>query len=474
MRKTEASQAVPRRYRLLGLLFGVAVIAAVAGASSRSAQAVLPALPNTIQQWNKIAEDTVVGSGAFQGEGEIYMSYASLAVYDAVVAIEGGSEPYGPAIDAPAGASVDAAVVEAAYRTLSAYFPSSCNPTNAACMALGASLLTNYNLAMAAIPAGPAKASGTAVGLAAANSIIALRTGDGRLTPIGTTSSFETTDPGPGVWRLTPPAFLVPQTPWLGSVQPFLLKSPGQFHPEPPIPLSSREWVRQFNEVKSYGSATSAVRASDQTATAWFYTANVIRQFNTAARDLASARALDTRDTARLLAMVNTVSADALMSVLNAKYRFLFWRPVTAIAGAGVCPSQPSAVTADGYGPVPGFDDGNAATVEDPCWRPLVTTPNHPEYPAAHGTNTSAMAEVFAEFLGTDQIDLDIRGFDAAGAPGNLNAVHHFDTAAQLREEIIGARLWGGIHYRRSSEAGVHLGQKVAHFGLNHAFKTTG
>ena len=198
----------------------------------------------------------------------------------------------------------------------------------------------------------------------------------------------------------------------------------------------------------------------------------MIRQFNIAARDLATARALDTRDTARLLAMVNTVSADALMSVLNAKYRFLFWRPVTAIAGAGVCPSQPSAVTADGYGPVPGFDDGNAATVEDPCWRPLVTTPNHPEYPAAHGTNTSAMAEVFTEFLGTDQIDLDIRGFDAAGPAGNFNAVHHFDTADQLREEVINARLWGGIHYRRSSEVGVHLGQKVAHFGLNHAFKT--
>ena len=473
MRKIETSQAVPRRYRLLGLLVGVAVVATVAGASSRSAQAVLPALPNTIQQWNKIAENTVVGSGAFQGEGEIYMSYASLAVYNAVVAIQGGSEPYGPAIAAPAGASVDAAVVEAAYRTLSTYFPSSCNPANAACMALGASLLTDYNLAMAAIPTGPAKASGSAVGLAAAKSIVALRTGDGRLTPIGTTSSFETRDPGKGVWRLTPPMFLVPQTPWLGSVQPFLLKSPGQFHPEPPIRLSSREWVRQFNEVKSYGGATSAVRTSDQTATAWFYTANVIRQFNIAARDLATARALDTRDTARLLAMVNTVSADALMSVLNAKYRFLFWRPVTAIAGAGVCPSQPSAVTADGYGPVPGFDDGNAATVEDPCWRPLVTTPNHPEYPAAHGTNTSAMAEVFAEFLGTDQIDLDIRGFDAAGPAGNFNAVHHFDTAAQLREEVIGARLWGGLHYRRSSEAGVQLGQKVAHYGLNHAFNSS-
>jgi hypothetical protein len=444
--------------RILGLVVGVAVVAAVGAATSRNAQAVLPPLPNTVQQWNKIAEDTVLASGAFQGEGEIYMGYASLAVYDAAVAIQGGFEPYGPAISAPTGASLDCAVVEAAYRTLRHYF----STFPALVASLGgyySDALSPSNLNGCTADAG----KGTSVGLAAANSIIALRTGDGRMTPVGTTSSFETKAPGPGVWRLTPPAFLVPQTPWLGSVQPFLLNSPGQFRPEPPIPLSSQEWVRQFNEVKSYGGAASTVRTSDQTATARFYTANVIRQFNQAARDLATARALGELETARLVAMVNTVSADALMSVLNAKYRFLFWRPVTAI--------DPTAVTADGFGPVPGFNDGNAATIEEPGWRPLVATPNHPEYPAAHGTNTSAMAEVFSEFLGTDDIDLDIHGFDAAGLPGNLDAVHHFDTADQLREEVINARLWGGIHYRRSSEVGVHLGLKVAHYGINHAFR---
>ena len=189
----------------------------------------------------------------------------------------------------------------------------------------------------------------------------------------------------------------------------------------------------------------------------------MIRQFNIAARDLATAHALSLLQTARLLAMVNTASADALMSVLNAKYKFLFWRPVTAI--------DPTNVTADGYGPVPGFDDGNPRTAEEPGWLPLVTTPNHPEYPAAHGTNTSAMAEVFSEFLGTDSIDLDLHGFDAAGPPGNLNAVRHYDTADELRSEVVNARLWGGIHYRFSSEAGVSLGRKIAHYGLNHAFK---
>jgi hypothetical protein len=449
------------RARMFGLLAGLAVVAAVGATTSRNAEAVLPPLPNTVQQWNKIAEDTVVGSGAFQGEGEIYMSYESLAVYDAVVAVQGGFEPYGPVISAPTGASLDCAVVEAAYRTLRHYF--STFP------ALVASLDGYYSEALSPSNLNGCTGDagkGTSVGLAAANSIVALRTGDGRMTPVGTTSSFETKDPGPGVWRLTPPAFLVPQTPWLGSVQPFLLKSAGQFRPEPPIPLSSTEWVRQFNEVKKYGGATSTARTAEQTATARFYTANVIRQFNRAGRDLATARTLGELETARLLAMVNTVSADALMSVLNAKYRFLFWRPVTAI--------DPTSVTADGFGPVPGFDDGNPATVEEPGWRPLVTTPNHPEYPAAHGTNTSAMGEVFSEFLGTEQIDLDLHGFDAAGAAGNLDAVRHYDTVDQLRNEIIGARLWGGLHYRRSSEAGVHLGRKVAHYGLNHALKPAG
>src|SRR6478735_9419386 len=116
--------AVSRRSRATALLVGIAIAVVIGGAASRNAQAVLPALPNTVQQWNKIAEDTVVGSGAFQGEGEVYMSYTATAVYDAVVAIEGGSVPYGPAINAPAGASVDCAVVEAAYRTLSHYFSS--------------------------------------------------------------------------------------------------------------------------------------------------------------------------------------------------------------------------------------------------------------------------------------------------------------------------------------------------------------
>ena len=100
-----------------------------------------------------------------------------------------------------------------------------------------------------------------------------------------------------------------------------------------------------------------------------------------------------------------------------------------------------------------------------------MTTPNHPEYPAAHGGITSAMTEVFTTFLGTNRINVDIHGFDAAGPAGNLNAVRHFDMPNHLRHEIIDARLWAGLHYHFSGVAGVVLGRKVARYDLRHAFQ---
>jgi hypothetical protein len=445
---------------LLALTAAAALAAAASTGTTRNAAAALPP-GNTVTQWNKIAEDTVVGSGAFQAEGFIYMAYASTAVYNAVVAIEGGYEPLDSTITAPAGASVECAVVEAAYRTLRYYFSSF--------PVLVANLDANYAEALSASNLDGCTAdggAGTGVGLAAANQVISNRTTgpnpDGRLTPIGVTSSFPTLPPGPGVWRLTPP-FAAPQTPWVANVRPFVLQGLGQFLPDPPPSLQSNEWVEAFNEIKAYGAANSSVRSDEQTNLARFELANVVRQYNRVGRDIAAARGLGLLETARLASMVNLVGADALGSALYAKYHYLLWRPVTAI--------DPTAVIADGFGPVPGYDDGNPATVEQTGWRPLLTTPNHPEYPCAHCVITSAMAEVFSSFLGTNRIDLDIHGFDPAGPAGNLDAVVHFGTASELRREIIDARIWAGLHYRFSGVAGVVLGRKVAKFDLRHAFR---
>ena len=465
-----------RRLGWISRVLAIAAIALVVAASAgtRNGAAALPP-GNTVAQWNKIAEDIVVGSGTNLPEGFPYMAYVSAAVYDAAVAIDGGYAPYGPAIDASAGASVDAAVVEAAYRTLWAYFPpQACNPASAPavytfCLQARPTLDAVYAQALSAIPDGQAKADGQAVGLQAANDIVALRSGDGRMTPIGITSSFPTLPAAPGVWRLTPPLFLAPQTPWLANVRPFLLQSLDQFLPDPPPSLQSQEWAEAFNEIKAYGAANSSVRTPEQTAIARFWSANTVRQYNQVGRDIADARGLGLLETERLAAMINLVGADALMSCFHAKYHYLLWRPVTAINGS----LDPTAVTNDGFGPVPGHDDGNPSTLEQPGWRPLLTTPNHPEYPAAHGVITSAMAEVFSTFLDTNHINLDIHGFDPAGPAGNLAAVQQFDKPNDLRRQIIDARVWAGVHYRFSGVAGVVLGRNVAKYDLRHAFQPT-
>ncbi len=426
------------RRHVLAVAIAITAVAftGIAGTAQNAAAALPPG--NAIEQWNKIAENTVVGSGAFQNEGLIYMAYESAAVYDAVVAIEGDYAPYGAPIAAAAGASANAAVVEAGYRTLVNYFPTQ-----------AATLDAQYAEALALIPDGTAKNDGKTVGLAAANQNINLRNGDGRVTPIGLSTSFSTVAQAPGVWRLTPP-FALPQTPWVGNVRPFILGSADQVLPDSPPSLQSSDWVEGFNEIKSYGAANSSMRTTDQTNVARFWSANVIRQYNAA--------------------MVNVVAADAQISVMHAKYHYLFWRPVTAINGG----LDATAVTSDGFGPVPSYGDGNAATAEQAGWRPLLTTPNHPEYPAAHGSLTSAMAEVFSSFLGTSRIDVTIHGFDPSGAAGNLNAVRHFDMANDLRNEIIDARMWAGVHYRFSGVAGVVLGRKVAKYDLRRAFQPVG
>jgi VCPO second helical-bundle domain len=436
----------------IATVLAVAVALVAAGGATRNASAAVLPPGNAVEQWDKIAEDTILGSGAQQIEGFLYMSYVSTSMYDAVTAIQHGSDkPLLPKFKAWRKASQDAAVAEAAYRTLSNYFPTA-----------SATLDPLYTQALSAIPDSRAKAAGQRVGLVAAMQVINERTGDGRMTPIATTSTFPTLAPAPGVWRLTPP-YAAAQTPWIANVRTFILKKATQFLPPPPPSLASQTWMDAFNEVKTYGSSTSTLRTPDQTAIAKFWTANVVRQYNAVAREIVDIRGLDTLASARLIAMVNVIAVDNGISVMYAKYRYLFWRPITAI--------DPSSVQADGFGPAPGLNGGNPATVEQPGWKPLLAIPNHPEYVSAHSALTAAMAAVFASVLGTPNINLDITGFDAAGPPGNFNAVHHFARSDDMVAEVTNARVWGGLHYRFSCIAGAALGRSVAHWDLTHAFK---
>jgi len=386
--------------------------------------------------WNLNAVTAVrnAAPAKFQTEGLIYMSYVQAAVYDAVTKIMGRYVPYHDFSANTAGASPEAAAIAASYNTLIVYLG---DPDG--------SLAAKYTAAIAALP-DAGKAQGIAVGQAAAADVVALRAQDGRNAATATYGAI-----GPivaGTWQVVPPSTTA-QTPWVAFMQPFLLKSPDQFRPDPPPTLSSAAWATEFNETKLYGAKNGAVRTPDQTATAYFWNANVINQVNQTFRDFAIQHSLDLGDTARLLAMGELVETDAGIACFDAKYNYLFWRPYTAIRGADL--------------------DGNPDTVADPNWLPLVNTPNHPEYPAAHDCLTGALSALLAAVAGTDRINADIWGATDGGT--TLTVKRHFDTADALQTEIVNARVWIGFHFRQSAVEGVVLGRKVAHWAMKRYFR---
>jgi hypothetical protein len=219
---------------------------------------------------------------------------------------------------------------------------------------------------------------------------------------------------------------------------PFTMTSASQFFPdEPPPALTSPEWADDYNQVKTLGAVNSTVRTPQQTEIGLFWTEPTSKQYARAFRALALGRALNTSDTARLFAVVWTAVADSFIGCWNAKYQFSFWRPVTAIQNAGLA--------------------GNPATVPDPTWMSLGTTPNHPEYPSAHGCLTGAVAEILKGYFGTPNVS-----FTVSSTFFNPAHVHTFDSTKDLEQEVGNARIYAGFHYHHSVVQGFVLGHHVA------------
>jgi len=229
----------------------------------------------------------------------------------------------------------------------------------------------------AIIASAQAKADGTATGEAAAAILIAARAGDGLEANVP-----YTTGNGPGVWQPTPPAFLAALTPWLGQMRPFTMKSADQFLPAGPTPLTSERWVVEYNVTRLFGDMNSTVRTVAQGEIGLFWAGHTGQQYSRAFGYLAQNYKLDVMDSARLLAVLWTGYADTGIACWNAKFTYNFWRPVTAIRSGG----------------------GNSELMADGGWTSLATTPNHPEYPAAHGCVTEVSSSLVADFFGTAKV----------------------------------------------------------------------
>ena len=369
----------------------------------------------------------------YQTEGLVYTSYVQAAVYDAVMKISHRYRLYHQ-FEADAGdGSLEAAVISASYHTLVFYLG---DP--------GSSLAAKYSSAIAALPAGHETDAGVAVGRAAADDIESLRAHDGRNASVSNACPVPTNPPTPGAYLCSPPPSAQSlQTPWLASMRPFLLTGAEQVRAPAPPALDSAQYADDLAETRAYGASNSSVRTPDQRATAWFWNGNAINALNQTLRDVAVQHHMDLVDTVRLLAMGVLVTTDAGIACFDSKYHWLRWRPVTAIRA-----------------------DGDPA---DASWTPLVTTPNHPEYPSQHGCTTTALAEVIASALGTRAIDVTIPG--AENGSTTLTTSRMFHTVLDLEAELVNARVWIGFHYRTSVIRGEDLGTAVAEWALARYFQ---
>jgi len=146
--------------------------------------------------------------------------------------------------------------------------------------------------------------------------------------------------------------------------------------------------------------------------------------------------------------MLSTVASDALIACWDSKYTYGFWRPVTAIRAGG----------------------GNPDLTPDPTWIGLVTTPNHPEYPAAHGCFSGSVVEVLQAYFHSDRLNFTM----TSAAPGLLQPVRSYSRFSQVLTDILNARVYGGMHYRNSTTVGAELGRNVARQALANYFLPKG
>jgi len=215
---------------------------------------------------------------------------------------------------------------------------------------------------------------------------------------------------------------------------PWAIAAPEQFRPAGPPSVTSTQYTADYNEVAAIGSSSSVTRTSDQTQIAVFWNGNTPIMWNRAARFASEQRHLTLSQNSRLFALMNVAMADAVIACWEAKYHYNFWRPITAIRL--------------------GSTDGNPDTTEDAAWTPLLTTPNHPDYPSGHATVSPAAAQVLLSYF-DENTALTLTSETTPGIE------RQYTSFSQAVQEAFDARIYGGIHFRTACADGRATGNQV-------------
>lgn len=414
------------------LLIGIAATPSPSAAAPR----------DPVLEWIDVMNTTVIAEGTNPLATSRVVALVSASVFDAVNGIDPHFRPLHVKPNAPQDASRRAAAIQAAYVILVDLYPRQTG-----------TLTTQRNASLAALAStvnAQSIAAGVGWGQTVADAIWAWRLTDGIAPPpppfegvlgiVGTPGAV-------GAWRPTPLLNAPGAGPQFASMTPWVLARPSQFRLPPPLALDSPEYAVDLNELKIMGIFAGSSRTTDQSELALFWAGNTPLYWNRIAAQLAAERGLNLTENAHLFALLNVTMADAAIACWDSKYRYVFWRPITAIR-AGLTPAD-----------------------ADPTWVPWLDfypggTPAHPEYPSGHSTVSGSAAFVLAAAFGENTaftVTSDVR-------PGTRSFSSFSDAVA----EIANARVFGGIHFRTSCVRANTLGRAVANYVSRHALRARG
>ncbi|HQZ30285.1 MAG TPA: vanadium-dependent haloperoxidase [Arenimonas sp.] len=393
-------------------VLGMGAVAVLAMAVSPGVSAGV--INGVLSQWNLQAEACE--------DGPIDLAaMVNVAMFEAVNGIAGKYTPYLPQSPSGGRGSMDAAAASAAHDVLVALCPDQAE------MFAGP-----LKASLAEVKDAAARDGGARLGKAAAAALIAARADSGA----------NLRDP---VFDAQAPGLYVPTLQRVGvniaRIRPWVMTRPDELRSPPPPALDSETWARDFNEIKRMGGKKSTDRTATEADVGKFWGGRSVR---IVLPQLVGRPGRTLVDDARFLALAEMAWVDSYVAMMDGKYAYNFWRPITAIRNAQ--------------------SDGNAATDPDADWEPLLgNTPPHPEYPCGHCLSAGAVGAVIEAEFGDDAPPIVLAEEDSQ--------LRRFDTPREYIDDVSESRLLGGVHYRFSVDAGRDAGMALGKLAVARYFK---